>query len=68
MVAARIANLDTKLAIPRRWQCTALFGELGVADADEDGLCAAMGWLLQRQDTIEQRIASRHLPQIAVAL
>jgi hypothetical protein len=68
MVAGRIVKLDTRLATTRRWHCTTLAGEFGVADADEDGLCAAMDWLLQRQDTIEQKIASRLLAEIALAL
>src|SRR5207249_2909260 len=34
---------------------------LGVADADEDALYAAMDWLLARQGHIEQALARRHL-------
>jgi len=68
MVAARIVNPDTKLATTRRWHCTTLAEEFGVAEADEDDLYAAMDWLLQRQDTIEQKLASRHLAQGALVL
>jgi hypothetical protein len=38
-----------------------LASELGVEGADEDDLYRAMDWLLERQDTIEGRLASRHL-------
>lgn len=68
MVASRIVNPDTKLATTRRWHCTTLAEEFGVADADEDDLYAAMDWLLQRQDTIEQKLAARHLDQGALVL
>jgi len=68
MVASRIVNPDTKLATTRRWHCTTLAEEFGVAHADEDDLYAAMDWLLQRQDTIEQKLASRHLAQGALVL
>jgi len=68
MVASRIVNPDTKLATTRRWHCTTLAEEFGVADTDEDDLYAAMDWLLQRQDTIEQKLAARHLDQGALVL
>lgn len=68
MVAARIVDPDSKLATTRRWHCTTLPAEFGVVDADEDDLYAAMDWLLQRQDTIEQKLASRHLAQGALVL
>lgn len=68
MVASRIVNPDTKLATTRRWHCTTLAEEFGVAAADEDDLYAAMDWLLQRQDTIEQKLAARHLAEGALVL
>ncbi len=61
MIAARIVEPDTKLATSRRWHCSTLAEDFGVADADEDDLYAAMDWLLARQDTIEQKLAARHL-------
>jgi hypothetical protein len=33
----------------------------GVSDADEDDLYAAMDWLLARQDSIQKKLAARHL-------
>jgi len=35
--------------------------DAGVADPDEDDLYAAMDWLLARQDTIQAKLAARHL-------
>jgi transposase len=61
MVAARILAPHTKLATTRWWATTTLASDLGVADADEDDLYAAMDWLLDRQAAIEQRLARRHL-------
>jgi|SRR5271165_5291263 len=61
MVAARIVAPHTKLATTRWWHSTTLAEEFGVADADEDDLYAAMDWLLARQDTIQKKLAARHL-------
>ena len=47
---------------------TSLPTTLGVADADADELYAAMDWLLQRQDRIEQKLAARHLHNDGLAL
>jgi hypothetical protein len=61
MVAARVLAPQTKLATTRWWQTTTLAEEFGVADADEDELYTAMDWLLTRQETIERKLAARHL-------
>jgi Transposase DDE domain len=62
MVAGRIiAPEASKLAMTRAWADTTLPDEMGVADADEDCLYAAMDWLIERQGTIEKRLAKRHL-------
>ena len=61
MVAARIMAPHTKLATTRWWHTTTLVEELGVAEADEDDLYAAMDWLLERQGAIEKKLAARHL-------
>ena len=69
MVAGRIiAPEASKLGMARAWNDTTLADELGVADADEDCLYAAMDWLLERQDTIEKRLARRHLTAGGVVL
>lgn len=68
MVAARILEPDSKLATTRWWHTTTLPAMLGVADADEDDLYAAMDWLLKRQDRIEKKLAARHLQDDGLAL
>jgi len=60
MVAERLIEPGSKLATTRLWHTTTLAEELGVADADEDELYAAMDWLLARQARIEQQLAARH--------
>ena len=62
IVAARIiAPTSSKLGMPRAWANTTLADDLGIADADEDELYAAMDWLIERQEKIEKRLAKRHL-------
>jgi hypothetical protein len=61
MVAARILAPHTKLATTRWWHTTTLADDFAVADASEDDLYAAMDWLLQRQGTIQKKLAARHL-------
>lgn len=61
MVAARVLDARTKLATTRWWENTTLAEDFGVAGADVDELYSAMDWLLQRQDTIERKLARRHL-------
>src|SRR6266571_3907940 len=68
MIAERLRHPCSKLATTRLWHTTTLAEELGVADADEDDLYAAMDWLLARQDRIEQKLAARHLRDGAVVL
>ena len=66
MVAARILEPDSKLATTRWWHTTIL-ESLGVADANEDDLYAAMDWLLS-QERIEKKLAGRHLKKGGLVL
>ena len=68
MVAARILEPKSKLATTAWWTDTTLPGMLDVHDADEDDLYDAMDWLLERQGRIENKLASRHLKNDALAL
>ena len=69
MVAARLlAPESSKLGMPRAWNNTTLADDMGVADAHEDELYAAMDWLGDRQSAIEQRLAKRHLKEGGLAL
>lgn len=68
MVAARILTPTTKLATTRCWHSSTLAEEFGVSDADEDDLYAAMDWLVGRQNTIQKKLADRHLSEGAPVL
>ncbi len=68
MVAARILAPESKLATTRWWHVTTLPALLGVSDADEDDLYAAMDWVLTRQPRIEKTLAARHLHNDGMAL
>ena len=72
MIAARLLSPGSKLAVARSlWAETAesTLGEvLGVEDADEDACYAAMDWLLERQVSIENALAKRHLAEGALVL
>jgi hypothetical protein len=61
MLCARLLSPGSKLATTRRWTQSTLADTLGVADASEDELYAAMDWLLERQGRIEAALAQRHL-------
>ena len=68
MVASRIVAPHTKLATTRWWHTTTLAEDFGVGEASEDDLYAAMDWLLARQDTIQKKLASRHLREDGLVL
>jgi hypothetical protein len=61
MIAARVLDPQSKLATARSWGHSTLGEWFGVEGAEEDALYAAMDWLLERQEGIEQRLAKRHL-------
>lgn len=68
MVVARILEPQSKLATSRWWHTTTLPETLGVSDATEQDLYAAMDWLLNRQSQIERKLATRHLENNGLAL
>jgi transposase len=68
MIAERLLFPSSKLANTRHWLDTTLAEELGVGNADEDQLYDAMDWLLARQETIEKKLAQRHLSDGALVL
>jgi hypothetical protein len=65
MIVARVVNPRSKLATARALDLETLdstLGELlGLASADADELYAALDWLGERQERIEQKLAARHL-------
>jgi transposase len=68
MIAERLLFPCSKLATTRHWHTTTLAEELGVADADENELYAALDWLLERQASIEQKLAKKHLKDGSLVL
>jgi hypothetical protein len=72
MLVARITAPSSKLAVARGLSAEtadSTLGELlGVQNADEDRCYAAMDWLLERQASIENALAKRHLVNAALVL
>jgi transposase len=63
MIVNRIIRPKSKLSTVSWWKTTTLVDELGLEDADEDDLYAAMDWLYQKQGSIETKLAQRHLEE-----
>jgi len=65
MLVAQVIAPGSKLAFARGLRtdtATSSLGEvLGVSGCDEDDLYAAMDWVLERKDAIENTLAARHL-------
>jgi transposase len=61
MIAQRVIAPASKLSTARALGQSTLAEELNVTGADEDDLYAALDWLLERQEKIEDRLARRHL-------
>ena len=61
LIIARVCRPGSKLATTRWWQDTTLATDLGVASAGTDEVYAAMDWLAGRQETIEKKLAAKHL-------
>jgi hypothetical protein len=61
LIVSRVVRPGTKKATLSWWGDTTLGADLGVAGASTDEVYAAMDWLLTRQDSIEAKLARRHL-------
>jgi hypothetical protein len=61
LIVSRVVRPATKMATVSWWPDTTLGADLGVADASTDDVYAAMDWLLGRQDSVEAKLARRHL-------
>jgi hypothetical protein len=72
MLVARITAPGSKLALARGLSGVTADSSLGelldVQDANEDRCYAAMDWLLERQPSIENALAKRHLADGALVL
>jgi hypothetical protein len=61
LIISRVVRPATKLSTLTWWADTTLGVDLGIADASTDEVYAAMDWLVSRQDSIEAKLARRHL-------
>jgi len=61
LIVSRVVRPKSKLSTLAWWPDTTLGADLGVAGASTDEVYAAMDWLAQRQDTIEKKLAAKHL-------
>ncbi len=72
MLTAQVIAPASKLDIARGLRsetATSSLGQvLGLEGADEDDLYAAMDWVLTHKDTIENRLAARHLTEGTLVL
>ena len=61
LIIARVCKPASELATTRWWQDTTLAEDLGIAAVSTDEVYAAMDWLAGRQETIEKKLAAKHL-------
>jgi hypothetical protein len=61
LIISRIVRPASKLDTLSWWADTTLGTDLGIADASTDEIYAAMDWLVGRQNTIERKLAAKHL-------
>jgi hypothetical protein len=65
LVISRVIRPASKLATLAAWSDSTIGIDFDVAGASTDELYAAMDWLLARQDSIEAKLALRHLSAAA---
>ncbi len=68
LIASRLLAPCSKLATVRSFDNSTLAAQLGLEDADEDQLYAAMDWLVERQPAVEAALAKRHLTEGGLVL
>jgi hypothetical protein len=61
LIISRVVRPKSKLSTLAWWPDTTLGTDLDVAGAGTDEVYAAMDWLAGRQDTIERKLAAKHL-------
>src|SRR5512135_3182531 len=65
LIISRVVHPASKLSTLSRWADCTLGPDLQIADASTDEVYAAMDWLLERQDSIEKKLAAKHLGETA---
>ena len=65
LIVSRVLRAGSKLSTLAWWDDTTLGADLGVLGACTDEIYAAMDWLAGRQQTIENKLAARHLSESA---
>ena len=65
LIVSRVVGPGSKLSTLTWWADVTLGADLGVDGATTDEAYAAMDWLAARQETIEARLARRHLAPAA---
>lgn len=65
LILARVVHPRPKLATTKWWGDTTLVADLGLESVSTDEVYAAMDWLGDRQGTIENALAKRHLAEAA---
>lgn len=72
LITARILNPRSKLAtahaLKMKSESSSLGHELGLSNVHENEIYEAMDWLFARKDTIEKKLAKRHLTEGSVVL
>ncbi len=61
LILSRVVHPGSKLSTLGWWHDTTLGPDLGIEHATTDEAYAAMDWLQARQDSIEKKLARRHL-------
>jgi Transposase DDE domain len=61
LIISRVIRPASKLSTLAAWPDCTLGSDLGVAGASTDEIYAAMDWLAGRQDSIERKLAAKHL-------
>jgi hypothetical protein len=68
LIVQRLLKPSSKLAATRLWGQSTLPPLLGIDDAGQDEVYAAMDWLVDRQEAIEKKLAAKHLGDGALVL
>ena len=61
LIVARVVRPGSKLATTSWWTDTTMAQDLSIADANTDEVYAAMDWIAEQQESIEAKLAHRHL-------